>query len=412
MTMRSILIGVCAVSALLLRTVPTTAQMPFRLENRAGRATFTNDLPVDAAVLYRVNIDSVTWLTRSLRVPARSSMPLPPSEQTSQVLAERIEPLQANVGIRTRVAAECSDANATDLQAAIRMLEGEANAPALEGSKEAADMIAAATQLAQLRLERTRDSLDLQRNSMVAFAARMQSVGTKSGAELAKQIDSDRQESLNQTIETIGYAAFAYAEAASAKYEVLSRDADRFKSLLENSEKAMKGVRRQIQLIADHVAATGGFQEDVMKALAFPTRVDLEPTIARDARVRRDCSRAATVDDRIVVTGITTGALATLRGEARFSDGQRQPIVLRRITGTTDWLGTVAWPPGSNRAALRVQTPAGRWVDIRGILDAGRPSLRDTEAELARDVEKARKRFKEAEFRAQGADHIKSVIIP
>jgi hypothetical protein len=97
----------------------------------------------------------------------------------------------------------------------------------------------------------------------------------------------------------------------------------------------------------------------------------------------------------------------------RFDGGERRPLVLRRLTGTDEWYGTITWPTSARRARLSVVSPDdGRRLTVSGEIDAGRASLRATEETLVRDVAKARKRFKEAQFRADGADHVKSVVIP
>jgi hypothetical protein len=184
-----------------------------RVEQDRGAATIYNDLPLPVAVLFRVFTDSVTSRLEFARVEAQASLPL--RDAATKVVLELVEPLSPRVPLAVRPRAACGTATEERLRETIAQLEREAAVAPQEHSEAAAASIAAATQLAQLRLERTRDSLHMVRHSAVALVARVQSTSSMSASELARRVDRDREEQRNETIEDLGYAALAYAEAAS-----------------------------------------------------------------------------------------------------------------------------------------------------------------------------------------------------
>jgi len=386
------------------------AHAQLRVDRAGPIVVIRSEFPRSAAVMYRSYQGEGQSSLGFTSIGASASVEL--RGIGGQVDLERLEILDPKIGLRARPPAECV-ATAGRLDETVAALERQAIVP-LEGSQDANAAIEAATELAQLHLERTRDSLNLKRYSMTALVERVQSNRNASAQQLAKQVDEDAETQREETIQDIAYAALAYSEAASAKYEILARDAKQYRALLDSSSSALRIVRARLNALDAEERDKSQFNDFVVRQLAAGmdgavSRVDVD----RRATANRACATAAGIDDQIILSSLVADSAKALAIEVRFDNRAKRTFLIRRVVGSDDWIGTITWPTSANSGRVAVISPRdGRRVDVAGTLDAHRPSLRATEQSLARDVEKAKKRFAEAKFRADGADHVKAVVIP
>jgi len=70
----------------------------------------------------------------------------------------------------------------------------------------------------------------------------------------------------------------------------------------------------------------------------------------------------------------------------------------------------IYWPPDAHRATLKFTDSHGRTVARR--LNLGRLSLHESADEARKRLDDAKKKYKNARYRAEGADQIKTIIVP
>jgi hypothetical protein len=261
------------------------------------------------------------------------------------------------------------------------------------GSREGERYIAQAVELAQLRLRQRLRELELKHLEFEDAHP------LRSSPSYVGQSQSDASE---QTIGQLVAMSMAFSAGESAKQEMLSKDAEAQKALVEKAASADSSVRSK--LASAQVYFEGG--------KAFNELVDRELRRLVDGSVssswtaaERACDYAPSVDDWILVHGAGGGGEMVALGEARFNKGGVMPVVLRRIGTTNDWAGQIYWPPSATAATVSVGGVTSR-------LQIGRMSFEDLANDMRRTAERIRKAASESNYRAKGADNIKTVIVP
>jgi hypothetical protein len=398
-----------AAALLAASSMPAHAQGSVELSGSGGSTTVRNGLPRPVLVLVRDDGSSTIPRFVVVDVPARGSASIPAG--VTRPALQRFEMMAGDVTRRTPPASACARKTGDGVLPAIQQLEREYQSLRMEGSAEAEAAIEIATELAQLRFARIRDSLSVLRSDPVELAARQMYLRDATPQQRAAARDEESQEDLNATIAEVGLAAFAYAEAAEAKYAILERDAEAAKAKLESMEQAVTAFKGKRSALTQLEQAQGKFEAMLVRSI--DEGAVESPALEGVVAVDRACDAPPDVSDDVDVTVSADSRLATLILAADFNEGGRREFVVRRVKGTDRFTGQVQWPTTASQASVKVRAPGSREFAKRSFtLKTGRDSFATLESKLEKRLAAARKNYKGARFRAEGGDHIKAVILP
>lgn len=385
------------------------AQGAVALSRSGGAVMVKNDLPRAVLVLVRDDGSSPYPRFQTVEVGARSATPVP-SHFLNPAL-HRFEIVAADVTRRSQPPKACVKNSGTEIVETMQQLEQEFRALRLEGSKEAEAAIEIATELAQLQVARLRDSLALLRNDPVDLAAKRMYLRDATPQERAVARDEESKEDLNATIAEVGLAAFAYSEAAEAKYAILSRDADAAKSQVESLEGAVSAIRSKRASLDRVEQAESSFDAAVVRSL--DAAGGAMPRVQNAIAVSRACDTPPDVSEEVEAILPADSRFAAVVLVAEFNRGGRREILARRIKGTDRFTGQLHWPTVASQASIRVRAVGSRDASKSAfVVKSGRQSLSELEGKFEGRLAAARKNYKAAKFRAEGGDHIKAVILP
>lgn len=311
----------------------------------------------------------------------------------------RIEPIHPGV----RVSADrftCSRTRGVSAAAAIDSMRAEIRRLNLSDSPEAQAALDAYARLAQLELDQRLDELNTRRD-IVSY----QGLTATDSWSIEQDQRVQNQAATEQTVGTVLAYAASFSDVQMERQMMISDEAGAVAQMAARADSALPALRR--------AAAAALLDAQAEAAFAAEATTRLAPALAAGeamvhAPVTRACPDQPVVSDVLQVTARAPAGQTALVAQARFDRGGTAPVLFRRV-GTGDrWMARIAWPPAASRASLtfpRARGAAGEVALTRPSLDA---VLRETE----RNAALLHRRARQLQFRAQGADHIKAVIVP
>lgn len=377
-----------------------------RISQSGGRLTVTNGLPARIAALVIAYGKQGAEDYATIVVDANSTADVQVRNANPYVLS-RIEALHKRVGATgsaqltcdTRMAANTLPLRADSLRATLERLR-------LEGTPEAEQELDAATQLVQVELQQHLDELKLK---SLQYAALRQNDTSSSWQDTQRRNKEDSDQQREQLVGQMAYTAFAHDEEVQAKLSLLTRQADAMQKVAEQADAAMQlidGMYRGARVEAAAGAALDALVRREMPDMSAKNAGSLEDVAAPT----RACNTAGMVGDWIRVHATAERERSIAFVLAEFDNGDRDVVPARRISVSDDWIARLYWPPEAHRVTLTFADSTGHKTSHR--LDLGHASLRDASDAARKRLEDVKKNYKNARYRAEGADQIKTIVIP
>jgi hypothetical protein len=392
--------------ALLLLAPGLGQAQKVRVDQANGRVKVSNGLPARIAVLLisygpRGAEEYVTGV-----VDANGSTELRARGHSPYVLA-RIEPLHARVGTTATAGMDC-DTRAVARTLPLRgdSLRATLDHLNLEGTREAEEEIAVASQLAQAELQQHLDELQL-KSFMYHSLREADTASDWSDVQRRNKEDSDQQR--DQLIGQMAYTALAHDEELQAKLRVLDRQADAMQKVAEQADSAIQlvdGMARGAQVEAEGGRALDELVYREMSALHERGAVTLDDP----GELARVCAEAATVSDWIRVHASADRSRSIALAHVEYDNGGAHVAPLRRVAGSDEWVLHLYWPSSARRVTVRFTDAAGHSLERR--LDLGHQPLRQSVDAAHKRLEEIKKKYKNTRYRAEGGDQLKTIIVP
>lgn len=395
----------------LLIPSPGLAQGAVRLDAQGARVHVVNELPLRIVGLVRDATDASRPLRRVIAVDGAATADVP--GRPSALTLELFEVISRTVALRQGWTAPCTRFDASGVQASIRTLQSELAALPLDQRREGQRALQIAASVAQLRHEEFRDSLNLIRYDPTSLWMQREVRSNGTYNQVRKMEEEIHNDELQRNLAEMGRAITIYAEQTRAKYQLLARDAARYRELATATERTLASLQARIPLIQGEVSRFGEYQRLAVEEITKTAPAAGEPSTLVTSELRRSCPGAAAVNDIFELRMQTQSELAVLAGEVTFDHGTPQTVLLRREKGTDRWIGRLAWPAEGTTGRLRVRAPgASRWNTVDGVLRSNRMSFTSLHATLATQYAEAKRLFAEANNRAKGSDHTQTLIVP
>lgn len=278
-----------------------------------------------------------------------------------------------------------------------------------------ADKITIAAQQAQLFLEQKNDELNTFRNDPYRKELEYQAfTATQTYPERLKFTQEGNERKRTEFVEDIANMALAYSMIVEARLDVIRKERDLYYPLYQNAKTALEFIkqdRKNFDVLSvagvDFLSITAKFLE------SLPSNSDSAQQISIKGEPSRVSKEASDVKDLIQLQIDAPQSLSVILAETTFNEGGKQKTVFRRIGKTDKWVAQIYWTLSANSATFRVMMPGrSEWKDLPSSVNPGRKSLKETLSLAEKSMKIVIKKFKESDFRAEGADEIKTTPIP
>lgn len=377
-----------------------------RVSRNGDRLTVANGLPVRIAALVIAYGKQGAEDYATVVVAANSAGDIQVHNSNQYVLT-RIEALHPRVGVASsadlpcdaRTAPNTLPLHADSLRASLEHLR-------IEDTPEAQQELDAATQIAQVDLQQHLDELKLKR---LQYASIRQGDTSSSWKDTRRRDEHDSEQQQEQLVGEIAYTAFAQQDALDAKLKLLSQQADAMQKVAEQADAAMQLLSALYRGARVEASAGWAFDALVRREMS-DTAPDNSGSLDNVGVATRACASAGMVGDWIRVHGTADRTRAVAFALAEFDTGDRDVVPARRISGSDEWVARLYWPPEAHQVTLTFTDSTGHKAARR--LELGHPSLRDASNAARKRLEDIKKNYKNARYRAEGADQIKTIVIP
>jgi hypothetical protein len=399
MTMKTV---VPAAMLLMLFARASSAQVSLR---GSSAPELVNRLPVDVlAMVQRGTGASADF--EIVRVRGRSVLPV---RANGQLVA--IEPVDVRVVRREMFkacAAEAPSGQATQLADLVRELDQ------LESLDSAAaqEKIAAASALAMLDLDQKLDERATRRNDPLRAELKRQQeeyAASKTPVQRFQDALKDQQESLGNALSDVADVALAWSAADQVKLDILRDEVRNLRPIIEQARMAYRIKQIDVQAQTAEAKAWQAYHgrvHDALLATAGGSNV-----AAQIRAARKVCAGPSGTWDWIELTGSAPQGSSVVFAQIRFDRGGRYAAVFRRMAGGDRWAGRLIWPPEASSAEIRIASgDLGR--DATFSVATARPPMTTRLRDAEKSVKQIEHRLKVTNFRAAGADNIKTVAIP
>lgn len=372
----------------------------------AGRdVELTSTLPIPVVVMLAAPA-SRDAVRMAAVVPARGRTTTRKGTAGHQYAAVALEPVSWLVG---RNEAPLCQVPRTDAELKQRNLEIEASLASLrsEGARNEQEQAALATAEANLRYEQRWDSVYTTRYN----AWEMEWVKQFPLVLGAAYEQRERERAKEDSYAALGQMVAVFAEADDAKRSAIWSEANTVAPLVAASESMLKAMNAEIAR-SNAIAGAGARGLELLASALGAERKELDDAVTVSGAASRACAGAAGIEDWISFRGTPRDARqAVVLGEAKFDRGGSHPIVFRRVKGTDRWVGAVYWPTDATRLSVEARVD-GRERVIARDLAPGRASLVAMRDDAGRSASRLKKRLRELNFREEGGDGVKTMMIP
>lgn len=379
------------------------AKSSVRIVGTGSTARIHNQLKVPVLVLLQMGGKTPRYEIARVDGLSESAAATPFADATIRA----VEPLSARVP-RATTAATCDPRQI----ATFDLAELQASfAKDADETPEGREAIAAAAAMAAMETQHRFEAA----NAYVANPLRQQLIANQEAFVASVEpnvlrdvFTADGYDVMFGAVGDIAKMVRGFAAAEERKVALLYKQTQNLKPVVKAAELGAQLQREQLETDRQYAAAGAKFLAEFVRALVADGNPADRAVLAPRA-LARSCQTPAVVEDWIRFD-LDADIHPLLMGAVRFDRGGEHPVAFRRVHRTATWIGRVYWPADATRASVSVGTGPSA-VDA-GTLTTGRPTL----VSVAENVRKAaaivRKKYKETNFRAAGADNVKTVPVP
>jgi hypothetical protein len=395
-----------------LTTVPLSSTRPIdadavalsavRVEHRA----VVNDLEVPIVALVRERFPAGTDTFATVIVAAGDARPV-----RLRVEAEarvQFEPISLDVGRRPSPS-ECapsSDHTLFDVPG----LEETLKTWRFDETPDGRATIAAAEAVAQIDLQMKQDEKDRIRLDPMRMRIDLNRTipSDPIGAVMATQ--ERRQEAMDQLTSDIADLVLAWSAVDRARLQLYYDQAKTLEPLVRQSRLALAAKQHDFQRLQVETRAGAAFLALAHEqlALAADRRPPGETNILSGPTLM--CGVAQRGLDYLAVQA-ASDSRSVLLAHVTFDKGGPLKTLARRVVNSDRWLVPVYWPVDATRASLTLRASRRSRPAASAEVAARRASDRQLLASYSAAAKKIEHDFKDANFRAAGADSLRTVII-
>lgn len=339
-------------------------------------------------------------------VPAKGRATTRKATAGHQYAAVALEPVSWVVG---RNDAPVCQVPRTDAELKQRNREIEASLASLrrEGARNEEEQAALATAEANLRYEQRWDSVYTTRYN----AWEMEWVKQFPLVLGPAYEQRERERAKEDSYAALGQAVMVFAQADDAKRSAIWSEVNNLEPLVAASDSMLKVMNAELAR-SQSIARAGARGLELLAGAMGDERKNLDDAVTATEGARRACAGAAGIEDWIAFRGTPRDPRqAVVLGEAKFDRGGSHPVVFRRVKGTDRWVGAVYWPTDATRLAVEARID-GRDRVIARELTPGRASLVAMRDDAQRTAGRLKKRLRNLQFREEGGDGVKTMMIP
>lgn len=373
-----------------------------RLEHRA----VVNDLDVPIVALARERRPEGIDTFATMLVPAGDARPF-----KLQVEAQgrvQFEPISLEMGRRPSLS-ECPASSGHTLFD-VPGLEQALKAWHFEETPEGRATIAAAEAVAQIEYQMKQDEKDRIRLDPIRMMMDLNRVVPSDPVGAAMATQERRQQSMDELASDIADLALAWSTVDHAKVQLYYDQARTLEPLVRQSKLALAAKKHDFQRAQAESRAGAAFLALANQQL---TRVaDLRPAVETVilSPPTLMCGVAQRGIDYVAVRA-ASDSRSVLLAQASFDGGSPLKTIARRVVNTDTWLVPIYWPVGATSVSLTLRASSRSQPATSVKVSAGHVSENQLLASYQAAAKKIDHDFKDADFRAVGADSLKTVII-
>jgi hypothetical protein len=393
------------ISMVVTLILPAAASAQVDIVRTNGTVAASNALPVDVLLL---TYSTSTKDFRTVRLPAHGRAPV---DASTSILD--IEPLSLDVGTPLRFAT-CTTADRPGSGRDINAILADLKSIELLETAPAKERLQAVAARARLELRRSFDETQTYREDALRAELGEQEAQFDRYSRVQALIGdvalvtNDRHLNVDAAMSDVTAMATAWASVEHAKLQILFDETKTLEPVVQQVRLAYRIKREELSAYDRHFEAWRAYTRTAVEALDTRAEGDGASPVAA-VTVRKLCDGASADFDRIEIEGPESSTSSVLVAEASFDHGGKEVVALRRVGQTSRWSGRVDWPSAGTRATLRVRWPGTTtWYRVPSALDAQRPSQTSKLKDARHAVDVVEDKFKDANFRAAGADTIKT----